>query len=58
MTKQEIVDTLERHANILRSIRLMAKSRPLSQDENRMMAAAIDDLDAIAVALYPEVEGQ
>lgn len=42
-------DALRRHANILRSIRLMALSRRgLIPDENRMLQDIIDDLDLIA----------
>ena len=51
-------DVLIRHANILRSIRLMAQSRRgITPDENRMMEQAIDDLDMIAEQLAQSADG-
>lgn len=50
-----MANTLERHANILRSIRLMAQSRHgLIPDEVRMMNTAIEDMDKIAEQLASE----
>ena len=51
-------DVLIRHANILRSIRLMALSRRgITPDENRMMEQAINDLDMIAEQLEQSADG-
>lgn len=55
MDKAEMVMKLERHANILRTVRLMALTKPLSSDESAMMDAAIADMDAIAEELLVEV---
>lgn len=53
-----MANTLERHANILRSVRRMALNRRgLSPDENRMMEAAIEDMDAIAEQLAAAATG-
>jgi RNA polymerase-interacting CarD/CdnL/TRCF family regulator len=41
------VETLERHAAILRSIWMMSERRPLNTDERRMLMGAIEAIDAV-----------
>jgi RNA polymerase-interacting CarD/CdnL/TRCF family regulator len=44
------VETLERHAAILRSIWMMSEHRPLNVDERRMLMEAIEAIDTVVYA--------